>query len=58
MSEQTRRKIDALIAAGHSGTITGILALAVDRLYEDEMVRGNVRQISTKPGWQVFPDQN
>lgn len=57
MSAQTRRKINALIEAGHASTMTGILAIAVDRLYEDELVRGNVRKISTKPGWQTFPDQ-
>ena len=61
MNPHTRRKIDALIQAGHSSTATGIILLAVDRLYEDEMVRGNVRQVNAAPpkkGWSTFPDQN
>jgi len=54
MTDQTRLKIAALIEAGHSSTITGIIEVAVDRLYQDELVRGQVRDIVKKSGgWQV-----
>jgi epoxyqueuosine reductase QueG len=54
MTEQTRLKINALIEAGHSSTITGIIEVAVDRMYQDELVRGQVRDIVKKSGgWQV-----
>jgi predicted DNA-binding protein len=52
MTDQTRNKINALLKAGHSSTITGIIEMAIDRMYRDELVRGNVQPVEDKPrGW-------
>lgn len=55
MTEQTNKKIKALVKAGHSATQTGIIELAIDRMYREELVHGRVEPIEQKKGWQILP---
>jgi hypothetical protein len=57
MTEQTRLKIRQLIKHAHSSTITGVIELAIDRMYREELVHGRVEPIPDKPkGWRILPD--
>ena len=55
MADQTRRKIQALIDAEHSTTMTGVIELAIDRMYHDELIHGHVQDVTKPKGWQLLP---
>lgn len=43
MAEQTSQKIEELIALGYDSTMTGIVTLAVDRMYRDEIEYNGIK---------------
>lgn len=52
-SDETRRKLDALLDEGHSSTLAGVLEIAIDRMYQEELRYKRVRKIN-KPFSVVF----
>lgn len=59
MTDETRRKIESLIEAGHTTSITSTILLAVDRLYQQEIVNPIKPKITrNKPiPWSVVFDR-
>ena len=55
MTSQTRDKIKALKREGHSSTATGIIEIAIDRMYREELIQGRVQPLENpKSGWELL----
>jgi len=54
MSDRTRSKIDNLIEAGHATTMTGVIDIAVDRMFQEEIRHKKVEQIPERKPWSML----
>ena len=54
MSDQTRGKINNLIDAGHATTMTGVIDIAIDRMFQEEIRHKKVEQIPERKSWSLL----